>query len=199
MDTRATFGEFIMGVVSKSVHQWLKENNINDAEYIKTQVSVNTRNLPTSLDDLKHGNQFVSNIFRMPLVEDLPTSIQKTKEAFYKDFPSDGGMKMLMGMNPLSPFPTIIADMIATVLGQGINIAISSLSLSEVPWYICGKKVGKRGEFVHSLGYLTSGIIVITYEKKMRVSMNLNKHLKMDYKQLFEILISNIQNEIKTL
>jgi hypothetical protein len=51
-----TFGDYFMGVVSKALDRWYKENNVQDAREIKTAVSVNTRNFPVSYDTMILGN-----------------------------------------------------------------------------------------------------------------------------------------------
>lgn len=189
----------MLGIVSKSLAEWFKENKIDDANYVKAHVPVNLRRYPTNPSDVILGNQLIINYFRMPIIEDLSAAVKESRKEFYKNYRNELGPQILTGMNLFHPLPTVAIDNFATTSSQGINIGISNLDLSSEPWYICGQKVGKRAIFANCVSHSKFIIEIVTYEDKMNFSMNLNKYMKMDYRRLLEIMASNIKLEFKNL
>lgn len=62
---KTTFNDYIMGVLSTSLDKWYKHYGITGAKNIKTVVTVNTRNLPTKMSELKLENNTVGEFCDM--------------------------------------------------------------------------------------------------------------------------------------
>ena len=71
------------------------------------------------------------------------------------------------------------------------------MAFSDVPWKINGKEI-KNIVMNHAvcLG-LSIQLITYTYNGKMRFGLNCKKHMKMDPSKLMDIILVNIDEEIK--
>jgi len=75
-----------MGMLSKSIGQWLEQNEIYGAEKLKTVVTVNFRDFPTTIEELKLRNYSGATLFEMSIEKELSQAIIECRSNFWVVF-----------------------------------------------------------------------------------------------------------------
>ena len=85
LEKKTTFNDYVMGAISVGLHEWFKSYNIEGAKNLKCLLPVNTRPLPTCIEEVDLSNEVISISFEFPICEKFEDGIKKAKEKFHSD------------------------------------------------------------------------------------------------------------------
>lgn len=78
----ATFNNYVMGVLSKSIHSWYEKNGLESPQDLIMSCPVSMKTLPKSIEDINLNNYTSSVTIKLPVMKDLSESIKVTRKRF---------------------------------------------------------------------------------------------------------------------
>uniref|UniRef100_A0A7S3P184 Diacylglycerol O-acyltransferase n=1 Tax=Euplotes crassus TaxID=5936 RepID=A0A7S3P184_EUPCR len=196
-NTKITFNDYVLGVVSKSLDKWYKEHGITGAKSISTFVSVNTRPLPKSMEEATLFNESVGMKFMLPMREDFDTAIKDAKTSFRKNL----GMTAILSLNKFAltfPYlPEFVTRLLGGLVFDDVDLVFSNVPFSTDPWYVCSKKVNRIAAFSNVYYNWKVFFVVTTYRDELMITAMANDKLKMDTQKLIQAAIDILKTEIQ--
>ena len=194
---KMTFNGFVFSILGKSFDQLFKHHGINDAKKLVTQFPVNMRPLPTSYENIIIDNFFTMSTVELPLMQDMNTIHETINPYFHKLIIDKFLYASYYLLKVVAYLPKVLSLMMVEAYVQKVDAAVSNIAFSDVPWKINGKEIKNITMNNAAVFHMSVGLIVYTYNKKVRFGMNIKKDMKMDSNKLMDILLSNIEEEIQ--
>jgi len=180
-----------------SMDRWYKKNGIEDAKELLTLVSVNTRDLPKSIDELKLDNNSVGIKFILPIVSELHPAIIKASQNFREFFTQMTILGILKVAKVLPYLSIFLQQQAIKTFYSSVGLTYSNVPCSNEPWFILNKEVTKIGVFAHQQHNWRLFFVAATYRRKLRLSVVANENLKMDPQQLINNALEIIKQDIE--
>ena len=156
------------------------------------------RPLPTNINELKFGNYVLGSRNEIYLKDDLSEAIKSVQGSFKSKITP-------LRLNTLDIFfsffkylPDFISKGFYPKSFKGVHLLFSNIPGSESIWKIWGKEVLEFEMYPNIQLQWNLNIVCTTYNKKMRLMLLANSELKMDPKQLMDIVNEDIINDIKS-
>ena len=179
--------------MSKTLDAWYKEHDITNAKTIKTAISVNNRDFPTSYDDVILGTRIAVFECDFPLLSDMETAITESKKAFRTLYSEKAANFIELFFSIFKFFPLAAVNKLGEDMLGGVDLVISNVPFSEQKWIFLGKEVTKRAFWAHGSHQLGLFVTPVTYEDKLRVNFCAHRKMKMSAQNLvsqFEKIIN---------
>ena len=192
-----TFNDLVVSIFSKSCHQLYKEYGIENANQLSIFIIINLRSLPTSYDDVCLDNSIVTPSLQAPILNDIDSiyKLIKPKLNIFKTLKTSYTFYYLYTLILFVFSEEAILKMFKKDKIDS-HTYISNVSLSDVPWKINGKEI-RNISINHTNFYgIYSGLIIYTYNSKVRFGMQNVNNLRLDLSKLFNNIVHNFEQEI---
>ena len=194
----ATLNDYLLGMFSIGIKKWLSKNGVKDPSKILTLIPVNLRPLPTNIHELKIGNYVHGSRNEIYLEDNLNEAIKSAQKSFKSKITSRRLDSIDIFYSFLLYLPDFIKNKFFPNIMNGVHLLFSNIQGSDSIWKIWGKEVLEFELHPNLTSSWNLNIMCTTYNKKMRLILLANSELKMDPKQLMDIVNEDIKNDIKS-
>jgi hypothetical protein len=194
---KTTFNDYLMGAISVGLHKWFKFYNIEGARNLKCSLPINTRPLPTCIEEVDLSNKNIGINFEFPICEKLENGIKEAKEKFHSDLNVFTFYSLAKFCKVVGYMPEALIRRLNDSLTKSIGFIYSNVPLSSEPWYICNKKASKIGAFPHTENQFRMFIVCTTYCGEIRLTAVGHENLKMDIQPLLDNINGVLLEEIE--
>jgi len=133
---KVSFNDYICGIISVNMRKWYKDYGIDNPEKLLTFIPINTRNLPTKIEELDLYNKAVGMKFELPLVENFESAIKQSSTSFK----SIVSMPRVLAIDRMASImyylPTFFTKKTFVDFYKRIDFGFTNVPLSKEPWYI---------------------------------------------------------------
>lgn len=81
---KATFNNYVMGILGKSIHDWYGKNGVSNPGDLILTIPVNMKTLPDKVEEINMNNGTSTITIHLPIVKDLKEAIYESKKRFAK-------------------------------------------------------------------------------------------------------------------
>ena len=194
-----TFNDYFLGILSKGFDTWFKKSGITGAEFIKTLVTINMRELPKSKSEFRIENDTSALKFGLPLNSGLQEAVEGAQKGFRSLFNKFSTTSIGYSLYLMPYLPEICGKLLMTYLYHQADCLFSNIPISADPWYLCNREAQKFGFFAHTHHEWKLFIVVTTYKERLRVTLSANENLKMDPQVLLDSVSDTLRQEIAQL
>ena len=192
-----SFNDYVLGLISTSMNKWYKENGIEGAKNLKMVMPINTRNLPTCLNDLILDNSIMTFHHMLPIENDMEESIKKSKTALRKSMKPEyvlGAAKLEFILQFIPHY--FLRKYILNDNFKEIDMIFSNFSFSSVPFTFVSKQQLGVYPFSNLIQSINILLMSMTYKNQLRFTMMARRSMSLDPKKLLKILEDKLTSEI---
>lgn len=136
MYDKATFNNYVMGIVGKSIYDWYTLNGAKDLGDLVLTVPVNMKTLPDKVEDINMNNGTSTVTIQLPIVSDLREAIYQSKRRFEKHYTLPTLLATLGLQDFFSYVPPGLGRMIYKYFTKDIDLVLSNVSGAREPLYL---------------------------------------------------------------
>ena len=194
-----TFNDFMMGVLSKSYHQWFEHYEIKDAKDMFMIIPVNLRNLPSGYHNLQVDCGIVGSKFMIPLKDSVEEGMKAIKPTLQR-FVTDDIIIASRNLCWLVPYlPEFLGRILFTKCTEKSDVSFSNVPFHKKSWRLSKKEIKNITFFNNIQVGLNVNTLAITYKGQVQVMVIGKKGMKMDPQIYTDLIYKNMMEEIEKL
>ena len=182
----------MIGVISKSIHEWMGQYGITDPEQIKMICPFSLKNFPTSYDDFSLDNSITVAIFPMPVSPSIEDCVKRLRPALKQN--TNAGKVAVNDyiIKIMAMLPEWVVPYASSIFSRKNHICFTNLPIKQNKAKFFGNVMEKVGGFNYMSPIGNLYIICLTYNGTLRLTLSTKESLKWDPK----ILIEKIENTL---
>lgn len=143
-----TFNNYLMGVLSKSMHSWFVKSNVEVLDNLLMACPVSMKAFPTSVKDINMNN-YTSNVtIQLPILENMNESLKITKKRFAQFFKLHYLFPTVYFQSLFRYIPRKIGTYMYNRFTKEVDFLLTNVNGPKEPIYLCNKKIGNFVDLV---------------------------------------------------
>ncbi|CAI2367739.1 unnamed protein product [Moneuplotes crassus] len=199
MFENTTFNNYVMGVLSKSMHSWFTKNGVEAPESLIMSCPVSMKTLPKSVADINLNNYTSSVTIQFPVLENLKESLKITKRRFAEFFKFYHLIPTVYFQKLFRYIPRKIGSYLYDKFIQEVDFLLTNVSGPREPIYLCNKKILKITPFLSNFSNMDLVVVCFSYNQKVSFQIIADKEIQMNPYDLKEFIETNFDGRVLKL
>ncbi|CAI2367841.1 unnamed protein product [Moneuplotes crassus] len=183
-----TFNNYVMGVLSKSLHSWFHKNGVEPPKELVMSCPVSMKTLPKSVSDIDLNNYTSSVTMEFPVCESLSESIKITRERFSRFAKFHHLIPTVYFQKLFKYIPRKIGSLLYNNFVKEMDFLLTNVNGPREPIYLCNKQILSITPFLSTFSSLSLVVVCFSYNQKVSFQIIADKQLQMDPADLKEFL-----------
>jgi len=192
-----TFNKYMMGIVSKSIHQWYKNNGASNIDDILCIIPVVMKPLAAEAKDIIMDNCTAGVTFKFPLRSNLKDAISLTSSRFDSYFNMYFLMHVIFILKTFMIVPSFIGRFLYHTICGKLDLTLTNLSGYREQIYLCDRKLKSLYGFLGVYCKSNLTMVVSSFNYKVSIQIAADANLQMDPQKLMDLIERNLDIQIE--
>uniref|UniRef100_A0A7S3JG98 O-acyltransferase WSD1 C-terminal domain-containing protein n=1 Tax=Euplotes harpa TaxID=151035 RepID=A0A7S3JG98_9SPIT len=194
-----TLNNYMMGIVSKSIHEWYVLNNVAEPKEIIATVPVVMKPFSPTIEKVDIDNCTAGITFSFKLKAELEEAIRVNKTEFERFFNLPFLIHVITSLKLFMYLPTALGALLYHMCCKNIDLTLSNVSCSKEAMYLLDKKIARLYGFLGVFCNCNLIVVLTSYNYELSFQITADKKIQMDPAQLLGLIQANLDSQIQVI